>query len=195
MMKLNKRQKAFADAYLTNGGNATKAARAAGYSPKNIGANAGKTLKSPKIQEYIKKRLQPIERKADLDVEKAIIHLLDIGMGREITARSSTYDNIKKAMLEDTTMKYSPGPKQQVEALELYLKYKGMLRNSSKELEDQQVAKTKADVRKSKAEADIMEAKASAYRTPEGQDGGLNKLLAAIDESIPKDGDVNDNSD
>lgn len=47
--------------------------------------------------------------------------------------------------------------------------------------------------RKSKAEADIMEAKASAYRTPEGQDGGLNKLLAAIDESIPKGGDVNDN--
>ncbi|EKP98142.1 phage terminase small subunit [Lacticaseibacillus casei 12A] len=143
----------------------------------------------------MKRRLQPIERKADLDVDKAIIHLLDIGMGREITARSSTYDNLKKMMLEDTTMKYSPGPKQQVEALELYLKYKGMLRNSSKELEDQQIAKTKADVRKSKAEADIMEAKASAYRTPEGQNGGLNKLLAAIDESIPKDGDVNDNPD
>lgn len=53
----------------------------------------------------------------------------------------------------------------------------------------------KQQARKSKAEADIMEAKASAYRTPEGQDGGLNKLLAAIDESIPKDGDVNDNSD
>lgn len=194
-MKLSKRQKAFADAYLTNGGNATEAARTAGYSPHNIGANAAKTLKNPKIQAYMKRRLQPIERKADIDVDKAIIHLLDIGMGREITARSSTYDNIKKMMLEDTTMKYSPGPKQQVEALELYLKYKGMLRNSSKELEDQQIAKTKADVRKSTAEADIMEAKASAYRTPEGQDGGLNKLLAAIDESIPKGGDVNDNSD
>ena len=51
------------------------------------------------------------------------------------------------------------------------------------------------EARKSKAEADIMEAKASAYRTPEGQYGGLNKLLAAIDESIPKDGDVNDNPD
>ena len=194
-MKLSKRQKAFADAYLTNGGNAAEAARAAGYSPHNIGANAAKTLKNPKIQAYMKQRLQPIERKADLDVDKAIIHLLDIGMGREITTRSSKYDNLKKMMLEDTTMKYSPGPKQQVEALELYLKYKGMLRNSSKELEDQQIAKTKADVRKSKAEADIMEAKASAYRTPEGQDGGLNKLLAAIDESIPKGGDVNDNSD
>ncbi|BBF74751.1 phage terminase, small subunit [Lacticaseibacillus paracasei] len=35
MMKLSKRQKAFADAYLTNGGNATEAARAAGYSPSD----------------------------------------------------------------------------------------------------------------------------------------------------------------
>lgn len=169
-MKLSKRQKAFADAYLTNGGNATEAARAAGYSPHNIGANAAKTLKTPKIQEYIKKRLQPIEHKADLDVEKAIIHLLDIGMGREITARSSTYDNIKKMMLEDTTMKYAPGPKQQVEALELYLKYKGMLRNSSKKLEDQQIAKTKADVRKSNAEADIAEAKAKRENNVDGTD-------------------------
>ncbi|MFD1398622.1 terminase small subunit [Lacticaseibacillus suilingensis] len=168
-MKLSKRQKAFADAYLTNGGNATEAARAAGYSPHNIGANAAKTLKNPKIQAYMKRRLQPIERKADLDVDKAIIHLLDIGMGREITARSSTYDNIKKTMLEDTTMKYSPGPKQQVEALELYLKYKGMLRNSSKELEDQQIAKLKADARKSKAEADISEARASQVTAERGQ--------------------------
>lgn len=180
-MKLSKRQKAFADAYLTNGGNATEAARAAGYSPKNIGANAGKTLKTPKIQEYIKKRLQPIERKADLDVDKAIIHLLDIGMGREITARSSTYDNLQKEMIQDTTMKYSPGPKQQVEALELYLKYKGMLRNSSKELEDQQVAKTKADVRKSKAEADIMEAKAKLLTDADSQD------RTVIVDDVPED--------
>lgn len=169
-MELSKRQKAFSDAYLTNGGNATEAARVAGYSSKNIGANAAKTLKTPKIQAYMKQRLQPIERKADLDVDKAIIHLLDIGMGREITARSSTYDNLKKMMLEDTTMKYSPGPKQQVEALELYLKYKGMLRNSSKELEDQQIAKTKADVRKSSAEADIAEAKAKRENNGDSTD-------------------------
>ena len=186
-MKLSKRQKVFADAYLTNGGNATEAARVAGYSPQNIGANAAKTLKNPKIQAYMKRRLQPIERKADLDVDKAIIHLLDIGMGREITARSSTYDNIKKAMLEDTTMKYSPGPKQQVEALELYLKYKGMLRNSSKELEDQQIAKTKADVRKSTAEADIMEAKAKREASGDGTDAVNVNIIVPNSSEEQKD--------
>lgn len=56
-------------------------------------------------------------------------------------------------MLEDTTISYSPGAKQQVEALELYLKYKGVLRNASKDLED-------AQTRKAKAEADMAEARA-----------------------------------
>ena len=159
-MKLSKRQKAFADAYLTNGGNATEAARAAGYSPHNIGANAAKTLKNPKIQAYMKQRLQPIERKADLDVDRAIAHLLDIGMGRQVETRRSIYDNVKHKFLEDTTMNCSPSPKQQVEALELYLKYKGVLRNASKDLEDAQAAKAKEDARRAKAEADMAEAKA-----------------------------------
>ena len=78
-------------------------------------------------------------------------------------------------------MKYSPGPKQQVEALELYLKYKGMLRNSSKELEDQQVAKTKNDVRKSKAEAEIMEAKAKLLTDADSQD------RTVIVDDVPED--------
>ncbi|MFT8773188.1 MAG: terminase small subunit, partial [Lacticaseibacillus paracasei] len=58
--------------------------------------------------------------------------------------------------------------------LELYLKYKGMLRNSSKELEDQQIAKTKADVRKSKAEADIMEAKAKRETSEDSSNITIN---------------------
>lgn len=179
--KLSKRQKTFADAYLINGGNATEAAKTAGYSPHNIGANAAKTLKNPKIQAYMQERLQPIERKADLDVDKAIIHLLDIGMGRQITARSSTYDNLQKMMLEDTTMKYSPSPKQQVEALELYLKYKGVLRNASKELED-------AQARKAAAEADIAEAKANDIKQAANEGGAM------IVDDVPN-GEDQENSD
>lgn len=166
MIKLSKRQKAFADAYLINGGNATEAAKAAGYSPHNIGANAAKTLKNPKIQDYMQQRLQPIERKADLDVDKAIAHLLDIGMGRRIEARTSTYDHIKKKLVDDVTMKYSPGTKQQVEALELYLKYKGLLRNASKGLED-------AQARKATAEADIAEAKAKDIKRAANEGGAI----------------------
>lgn len=159
-MELSRKQKTFADAYLSNGGNASEAARTAGYSLKNVGANAAKTLKTPKVQEYIQERLKPIEQRADVDVEDAITHLLDIAMGREVTARSSKYDNLKGEKVKDATVTYVPAPKQQIEALELYLKYKGALRNASKELETQKVAKTKADTRKTEAEADIAEVKA-----------------------------------
>ena len=42
-MKLSKWQKAFTEAYLTNGGHATETAGVAGYQPHKIVANAAKT--------------------------------------------------------------------------------------------------------------------------------------------------------
>lgn len=61
-MPLNARQKAFADYYIETG-NASEAARRAGYSEKYIGENAAKTLKSPKVSKYIAERLRPTEEK------------------------------------------------------------------------------------------------------------------------------------
>lgn len=180
--KLSKRQKAFADAYLINGGNATDAAKTAGYSPHNIGANAAKTLKNPKIQAYMQERLQPIERETNLEVDKAIAHLLAIGMGQEVEAHNSTYDNRAGEMLQDLTITYVPSPKQQVEALELYLKYKGVLRNASKELED-------AQARKAAAEADIAEAKAKDIKQAAKQGGAI------IVDDIPEDSQATDDQD
>lgn len=182
MIKLSKRQKAFADAYLINGGNATDAAKTAGYSPHNIGANAAKTLKNPKIQAYLQERLQPIERETNLEVDKAIAHLLAIGMGQEVEAHNSTYDNQAGEMLQDLTITYVPSPKQQVEALELYLKYKGVLRNASKELED-------AQARKAAAEADIAEAKAKDIKQAAKQGGAI------IVDDIPEDSQATDDQD
>ena len=59
-MPLTLKQKAFAD-YFIETGNATEAARRAGYSKKNIGENAAKTLKNTKVSAYIKARLSEIE--------------------------------------------------------------------------------------------------------------------------------------
>lgn len=60
MPPLTIKQKAFADYYIETG-NATEAARRAGYSPKNIGENAAQTLKKPNVAAYIKERLDKIE--------------------------------------------------------------------------------------------------------------------------------------
>ncbi len=59
-MPLTLKQKAFADYYIETG-NATEAARRAGYSKKNIGENAAKTLKNPKVSAYLKERLAEID--------------------------------------------------------------------------------------------------------------------------------------
>jgi phage terminase small subunit len=59
-MKLNERQKAFADHFIRLG-NATEAAIKAGYSHKYAGQNADKLLKNTNIQAYIKERNKQIE--------------------------------------------------------------------------------------------------------------------------------------
>lgn len=56
-MGLTLKQQAFADYYIEYG-DATKAAIAAGYSKKNAGENAAKTLKNPNVSAYIKERLK-----------------------------------------------------------------------------------------------------------------------------------------
>lgn len=59
-MNLTPKQKAFADAYIETG-NASEAARRAGYSEKTAGAIGGENLEKPAIKAYIKERLADIE--------------------------------------------------------------------------------------------------------------------------------------
>ena len=61
--ELTHKQKAFADYYIECG-NATEAYKKAGYKKgKNIGVDANKTLKNPKISAYIAERTKPTEEK------------------------------------------------------------------------------------------------------------------------------------
>ena len=51
---VTKRQRAFVEAYVANGGNRTKAAEEAGYGPGNSGrVTAQKTMKLPHVQQYL----------------------------------------------------------------------------------------------------------------------------------------------
>lgn len=60
--KLTSKQKAFADYYIECG-NATEAAKKAGYKGNYVGTNAGKLLKNTKISAYIRERTKPTEDK------------------------------------------------------------------------------------------------------------------------------------
>lgn len=68
MNKLTPKQKAFADNYLINGFNATRAYKDAGYTVKNNAvaeASGSKLLGNSKVSDYISKRLNKIEKKKE----------------------------------------------------------------------------------------------------------------------------------
>lgn len=70
-MALTPKQKAFADYYIECG-NATEAAKRAGYSENNVGENAAKTLKNPNVSAYIAERMEEQARKRVADANEVI---------------------------------------------------------------------------------------------------------------------------
>ena len=70
-MALTPKQQAFADYYIKCG-NATEAAKRAGYSENNVGENAAKTLKNPNVSAYIAERMEEQARKRVADANEVI---------------------------------------------------------------------------------------------------------------------------
>lgn len=75
---LKSKYKAFADAYLSNGGNACKAALAAGYSDSFAKAKSYQLLDRDDIQEYIDKRRKQMAKRA-VSPERVLLELAAIG--------------------------------------------------------------------------------------------------------------------
>lgn len=70
-MALTPKQQAFADYYIECG-NATEAAKRAGYSENNVGENAAKTLKNPNVSAYIAERMEEQTKKRVADANEVI---------------------------------------------------------------------------------------------------------------------------
>lgn len=70
-MKLTPKQKAFADYYIECG-NASEAARKAGYKSSRIGEDAAKTLKNPKVSAYIAERMGTQDKKRVADADEVM---------------------------------------------------------------------------------------------------------------------------
>lgn len=68
---MTEKQQKFADYYIQLG-NATAAALKAGYSEKNVGENAAKTLKNPKISAYISERLEEMAKQRVADATEVL---------------------------------------------------------------------------------------------------------------------------
>lgn len=107
MRKLTPKQKAFADNYLINGYNATQAYKDSGYTFKNNGvaeASSSKLLGNPKVNDYISKRLNKIDKKVEtkqISVQEAINKLVADGMATDFT--KITNKRIKRIEIDEKT--------------------------------------------------------------------------------------------
>lgn len=88
-MDLTPKQKAFADEYIKNGGNASDAARKAGYAPKSADVIGRENLRKPTISAYIAEKQSLIEKQKGTD----IMSLAEIQQRRSMIARGELTDS------------------------------------------------------------------------------------------------------
>lgn len=88
-MDLTPKQKAFADEYIKNGGNASDAARKAGYAPKSADAIGRENIRKPTISAYIAEKQSLIEKQKGTD----IMSLAEIQQRRSMIARGELTDS------------------------------------------------------------------------------------------------------
>lgn len=80
MKKLTIKQKKFADEYIISG-NATQAAKKAGYAEKAAYQTGAENLRKPQIKKYIEDRLKEIEASKFLTIEEALQITASIARG------------------------------------------------------------------------------------------------------------------
>lgn len=80
-MPLTPKQKAFADYYIELG-NATEAAKKAGYSEKTAYTIGAENLRKPQISEYIAERLKPIEENRIASADDVMQFFSDVMQGK-----------------------------------------------------------------------------------------------------------------
>lgn len=88
-MDLTPKQKAFVYEYIKNGGNASDAARKAGYAPKSADVIGRENLRKPTISAYIAEKQSLIEKQKGTD----IMSLAEIQQRRSMIARGELTDS------------------------------------------------------------------------------------------------------
>lgn len=118
-MALKTKPRAFVEAYLANGFNATKAAKAAGYSEKTAYSQGGRLLKNVEIKQEIEKRLGEMTMSAN----EALYRLTEHAKGNLSEFIKLSPEQLKlhpqAHLLKKFKMTTKPGEEQRVE-IELY---------------------------------------------------------------------------
>lgn len=173
---LTLKQRAFADEYITNGGNGTQAYLKVYKNVKNAETaqvNASRLLSNAMVVKYIRDKTEMTLLERGMLVKRAINHLTDLALGIGTSSRSTVYNNITEELEQDVTYTNSAPPKVQVEAMALLMKFLGT-DNVNNDLLRKRL---EIDTRKAEAEAKISQNKADKLTSDEHTDELLKALI------------------
>lgn len=116
-MKLTPKQKAFAEYYIETG-NATEAARKAGYKGKNLNRIASENLSKLDIKNYIDEKMKELEDKRIAKADEVLKYLTRVIRGEE-TEQVVVTENIGDFMSEARVVNKELSAKDKIKAAEL----------------------------------------------------------------------------
>jgi hypothetical protein len=137
-IKLTLKQKRFADEYIISG-NATDAAKKAGYSEKTAFTIATENLKKPYIKQYIDQRIKELDDKKIAKQEEVLQYLTSVLRGESESA-IVVVEGCGDGYSEARTVKKTPDEKERLKAAELLGKRYRIFSEKS-EVEEEQLDK------------------------------------------------------
>ena len=137
-IKLTLKQKKFADEYIISG-NATDAAKKAGYSEKTAFTIATENLKKPYIKQYIDQRIKELDDKKIAKQEEVLQYLTSVLRGESKSA-IVVVEGLGDGMSQARTVKKTPDEKERLKAAELLGKRYRIFSEKS-EVEEEQLDK------------------------------------------------------
>lgn len=181
-MKLTEKQKRFADEYIRCG-NATEAARLAGYSDKTANRMGAENLSKPVIKAYIDNALEKLEADRVMNYTEAMQLLTEIARGEAedevIVSNAVGYDIVKKKV----------DANQRLSALKEIIKRNAA---SGRDREALQNSLLQAQITKAIAEANIYKNRAGKLIANESEKAQINDLIEIGKSIIGKvEGDDN----
>lgn len=119
---LTPKQRAFADEYIRNRGNATAAAKEAGYSERYIDTNASKLLRNTRISDYIKEMTKDVLEKRKYDAQELIVVSWGISMGEVQKGYSKQYDHLNEEVIKEISYEFTPTVEERQRSIEFLSK-------------------------------------------------------------------------
>ena len=156
---LTTNQRAFADEYIANKGNATQAyLKAYPNVTKETTANSNgsRLLRNAKVAGYIAERTKETLEAQKMTGDEILITLVSTARREQQTSYSKQYDHLEEKVIKEITYTFQPTVEESTRALEMLVKWAGLDSPNN----DLQRERMKAETQKAQAQAEIMKSEA-----------------------------------